>query len=324
MEEAEDRFFREEDVDIRATFWEHLQILRSTLLIIIASIAGGIILCFTFYSPLLDWVLSPLQSQQQELKIYDISYQRIVNQSDRSVTFELPKDSFLIQSSVDIAELSPNQFKIPPGSSIEYSTEKKSSSVYLFSPLEGMSVTLKICFWGGLAITSPIWLFFIIQYMMPALRKNERRLFIPLIGLSVIFFLMGTSFAYYITIPLANGMLHQFNQEIGVNLWSLSYYFDYTFLLLLANGIAFEIALLLFILVHLGIISPTFMKSKRRHMIFFAFIIGALLTPPDVLTQIMLAIPLICLYELAIIYGNFKNFKNFLGTGLNTHSGVKR
>jgi len=75
----------------------------------------------------------------------------------------------------------------------------------------------------------------------------------------------------------------------------------------LANALAFEIALILFFLVHLGILTPQMMQTKRRVMILVAFIVGALLTPPDVLTQVMLALPLIGLYELALLYGKILN-----------------
>lgn len=203
-------------------------------------------------------------------------------------------------------QISPNTYMLPAGSSLEISFTAKSHPLALLSPLEGMQTTFKICFWIGLAATSPLWLWFVGQFIYPALHAGERKLLLPFLLLSLLFLGIGALFAYFVTIPLTNQMLSAFNAEIGINLWSFSHYIDYTFLLLLANGLAFEIALVLFFSVHIGLLSADFMKSKRRHMIFTAFIIGALLTPPDVFTQFMLAIPLMGFYELSLLYARFR------------------
>jgi sec-independent protein translocase protein TatC len=116
-----------------------------------------------------------------------------------------------------------------------------------------------------------------------------------------------------VTIPAANSYLLLFNANLGLNLWTLSNYLDYTFLLLIGNGIAFEIGLILLFLVHLGVVSAEFLASKRRHFIVIAFILAALLTPPEVMSQILLAIPLIGLFEASIFYAKLRGyFKNSL------------
>ena len=189
------------------------------------------------------------------------------------LVYTVPHASYtVIKSAPEITQNHSNAFTLPAGSSLEISFATKSHPLALLSPLEGMQTTLKICFWIGFAGTSPFWLWFIGRYLYPALHAGERKLLLPFFSLSVLFLGLGALFAYFATIPLSNEMLSAFNAEIGTNLWSFSHYIDYTFLLMLANGLAFEIALLLFFCVHSGLLSADYMKSKRRHMILTAFI----------------------------------------------------
>ncbi len=92
----------------------------------------------------------------------------------------------------------------------------------------------------------------------------------------------------------------------------MAHYLDYTLVLFLGHAIAFEISLLLLFMVHFGVLSLELLISKRRYMIVGAFIVGAVLTPPDVPTQLMLAIPLIGIYEIAIIYGKIRRKMPYL------------
>ncbi|MCB1112745.1 MAG: twin-arginine translocase subunit TatC [Chlamydiales bacterium] len=188
----------------------------------------------------------------------------------------------------------------------QWLTPAEGPPLYLFSPLDGISVTIKLCFWVGLAVSSPIWCFFLFEFLSPGLNIKEKRVFIPFFTLSSLFFFGGMAFAHYVTIPLANGYLLALNNQIGQNLWSLSAYIDYALLLYLANGIAFESCLILLFLVHFGICTAPFMVQKRKPVIISIFVISALLTPPDVVTQLLMALPLLLIYEGAIIYSRLK------------------
>ncbi len=179
---------------------------------------------------------------------------------------------------------------------------KIQNGLVVLGPIEGFITTLKLSFWVGMVSTSPIWIFYILEFIAPALRKNEQRWAIPFVILSMIFLTIGVFFSYFVTIPLSNQFLSSFNQEIGINLWTLSNYLDYTLILVLANALAMEMCVILFFLVHFGILSAQTLAAKRRHAIVAAFVLGALFTPPDVFTQFMLAIPLIAMYELSILY----------------------
>jgi sec-independent protein translocase protein TatC len=304
----QDLFHTNSDGDeLSATFWEHIDALRRMLICVLCIVIAGVSLCLYFYTPLLQFILAPLEPQKTALQTYEIKHRHIINSSDRTLSYDLPNTNYtVVNHSPDVQQMSATTYNLPKGGSVEVTSSEPSTPLALLSPLEGMKTTLKVCFWMGLVLTSPFWLFFIIQFIIPAIKRSQRRLLLPFLALSLVFLSTGALFAKHITLPLANEMLYSFNAEIGMNIWSYASYVDYTLLLMLANALAFEITLVLFFCVHIGLMTPEFMQSKRRAMILTAFIVGALLTPPDVLTQIMLAIPLIGMYELALIYARLR------------------
>lgn len=176
----------------------------------------------------------------------------------------------------------------------------------LLNPLEGLIVSAKMSFWGGLVFTFPLWGFIVLKFIFPALKPKEKELILPFFFTTAIAALAGISLAIYFTIPMANTYLYSFNQQLGQNLWSLTTYIDYTLLLLFSHAVFCEITLGLLFLVHFGRISEQFLRKKRKIFIVLAFVLGAILTPPDVFTQILLAVPLIFLYEFAIFYAKFR------------------
>lgn len=182
-----------------------------------------------------------------------------------------------------------------------------SDQLVILGPAEGIMAVFKICFWTGIVGSSPVWIYFLLLFFAPALRSNERKLIFPFLFFSLLFFAMGFFFAFYVTIPAANKYLNAFNQGIGVNLWTLNNYLDFTLILLLANSLAFEASIILLFLIHLGVLSAKSLKAKRKHAIVLIFILSAIITPPDIVSQIMLSAPLIILYELAIGYAKLRN-----------------
>lgn len=182
-------------------------------------------------------------------------------------------------------------------------TANANHKMLILSPLEGFILTLKLSFWTGLVLTSPFWIYFLLQFILPALKQREKALILPFVFLSFIFIGLGIGVAYYYTIPWSNQYFELFNQAIGQNAWTLEAYVDYILLIFFGHAVLFEICILLGFLVHMQFISSKWLASKRRAMIVIAFILGAVLTPPDVITQLMFAIPLIGIYELAILYG---------------------
>lgn len=291
-----------------APFWEHVSALRNTLLWTLLVVVLGTIGALYFYREVFALLTAPLHSQQQSVfERQEIRRHRIVNSDSSPQLYTVPADSgspaLLSHGTQQIA---PSSYLIPAGGYLEFNQIIPTESLIALSPLDGISASVKTSFWVGLVGTSPIWLAFLLQFVWPALRPQEKWLIFPFLLLSFLFLGTGLLFAFFVTIPMANHYLKAFNQGIASNFWTLAHYMDYTVSLLLANAFAFEIFVVLLFLVHLGIVSATTMIQKRRHVIVGAFIVGAVLTPPDILTQLMLALPLIALYECAILYARLR------------------
>lgn len=295
-----------------ASFWGHIEELRRTLLRILMIIGASVFLCFLSYEPLITFLKKPLHNIESKTLLEEqLHYSRIHNSSPTTQTITLPKNSLLSNDlSTNIQALPENAYQIAPGGSLVYANiSSTDQNLVVLGPLEGFLIALKTSLWTGAFLSSPLWLFVLFQFFIPGLRENEKRLVIPFILTSLAFVLIGCTFAFTVTIPIANHYLQSFNQTIGTNLWSLGNYLDYTLFLLMANGIAFELGAVGVFAVHLGIISSKGLSANRRFAILGAFIIATILTPPDVVTQLMLAIPLICLYEALILYAKLQKSK---------------
>lgn len=173
----------------------------------------------------------------------------------------------------------------------------------LFSPQEGFLSTFKLAFWLGFLATSPYWTWGILRFLIPGLRGKIKVMLPGFLFLSFLFIATGLALCLFLTLPLANQYFYEFNSSIGTNIWSFGAYVDFILMLLFAHGTAFEIGALLLLLIHIGALKWETLAAKRRHAIVVSLIVGALLTPPDVLTQILIALPLLGFFELAILYG---------------------
>lgn len=293
--------------ELAEPFWNHVEALRSVLIRSLSVFAVGFVLALSFHQEILSLITSPLQQTQMaaassSLQKQKLNLERIYNSGSETVKFTVPQHAHVVNGSKGINVISNGIISIAPGEHLDLETIESSIKLVIFGPVEGMVTAFKVCFWVSLVATAPFWLYFVLQFIVPAMKSHERRLLGPFLSLSAVFFVGGILFAYFVTLPLANAFLWAFNAEMGNNLWSLANYLDYTLFLLLANAFAFEVSLFLFFLVHLGVISVEWMTSHRRHMIITALVAAALLTPPDVPSQLMLAIPLIGLYEAAFLY----------------------
>lgn len=284
-----------------ATFWGHLEELRRTLLHVFLIIISAAAICFLNHEPLLAILTKPFSAATSLNNEEHLTYFRIHNPESVIKKIDLPKEHLVSKNLSENIHFEEGIYSILPGGSLVYA-KTKPLELILLSPLEGILFSLKTGFWTGLFISSPLWLYVLSRFFLPALKTREKHLILPFIATSLIFVLTGCLFAYFITIPIANQYLISFNQNIGTNMWSLGNYLDYTLFLLMANGIAFELSVIGIFAVHLQILSAERLIRNRRLAIVGAFILAALLTPPDILTQFLLAIPLIVLYEALIIY----------------------
>ena len=175
------------------------------------------------------------------------------------------------------------------------------------APLEYLFTQIKIAAFGAGFLSFPVAAIQIYKFAAPGLYRNERRAFVPYLYATPFFFILGALVVYFIAMPIV--MKFSVGQQQGAELGratiqllpKVSEYLSLITTLIFAFGICFQLPVILNLLARAGLISSHYLKSKRRYAIVIVFAIAAVLTPPDVISQIALAVPTLLLYELSII-----------------------
>ena len=179
-------------------------------------------------------------------------------------------------------------------------------STLIFTGLpEAFFTYVKTAFVAGLFLVSPYIFYQIWQFIAPGLYEHERKYMIPIAAISALFFICGALFGYYIVFPFGFEFFMGYADEMIRPMPSLKEYFSFSLKLLLAFGVIFELPLFIFFLARLGLVTPASLRKKRKYAILLSFVVAAILTPPDGITQILMSGPLIILYEISIYVAHF-------------------
>lgn len=163
---------------------------------------------------------------------------------------------------------------------------------------------------GGLILSVPNVFYQIWKFIAPALKENEKKYVSAIVFFSSICFLSGIVFAYFVMLPLTLTFAGQFGTTTIENNFAIDEYFSIIISVMLAAGVIFELPMLSFFLSKIGILTPKFMRKFRRHSIVGILIVAAILTPgTDPLAQVLLAIPLVLLYEISIFVSKYSQKK---------------
>jgi sec-independent protein translocase protein TatC len=166
-------------------------------------------------------------------------------------------------------------------------------------------VPLKVTLMAAFLIALPYVLYQMWAFVAPGLYHHEKRLALPVIFSSVVFFALGMAFAYFIVFPIAFGFFAGYTPTGVQMMTDIDKYLSFVLTMFVAFGITFEVPVVVVVLVRLGVVSLEKLRSIRGYVIVGAFIVGAIFTPPDVLSQVMLAVPLWLLYELGLLVARF-------------------
>jgi sec-independent protein translocase protein TatC len=161
--------------------------------------------------------------------------------------------------------------------------------------------TLKLSFYLSLIIAMPVVLYQLWAFVAPGLYKKEKRFAFPLFGTSVVLFYVGIAFAYFVVFPLVFSFLVAFTPDSVNFMPDISDYVGFVMMLIVVFGLAFETPVATVLLIWSGIVSIEKLTKARPYVFLGAFVVGMLLTPPDVISQIILAVPVYLLFELGII-----------------------
>jgi sec-independent protein translocase protein TatC len=162
-------------------------------------------------------------------------------------------------------------------------------------------VPMKVAMMVAFIITLPHTLYQIWAFVAPGLYSHEKRLVLPLVLISSVLFIFGIAFAYFAALPVVFEFITHFAPEGVAVMTDIGRYLDFVLTMFIAFGITFEVPIFVVILVRAGVVSIEKLKELRRYVLVGAFVVGAIFTPPDVVSQFMLAVPLYLLYELGIV-----------------------
>jgi sec-independent protein translocase protein TatC len=166
---------------------------------------------------------------------------------------------------------------------------------------EAFFTFLKVSLIAGLMVASPVIIYQFWMFVAPGLYDREKKLLVPIILLSSLFFIGGSLFGYFIVFPWGFKFFLGFATETIRPMPSMKEYLSFSSKLLLAFGLVFELPLVLTFMARLGLVTVPFLKKNRKYAILLFFAGAAIITPPDVVTQIMMALPLMLLYEISIL-----------------------
>ena len=164
---------------------------------------------------------------------------------------------------------------------------------------------IKLTFMVSVILSVPIILYQVWAFVAPALYKHERRLVVPLLVSSTLLFYIGMAFAYFVVFPLAFGFLTHAAPEGVLVSTDIRSYLDFVMALFMAFGVSFEVPVAIVLLCWMGVTTPEDLRKKRPYVLVGAFVVGMLLTPPDVFSQTLLAIPMYCLFEVGVFFARF-------------------
>ena len=219
----------------------HLAELRRRLSISLAVIIVMFIVCFTFWQPLLGWMIAPLKAA------------------------------------------------LPAGSNVIFTGVQ-----------EPFFTAMKVAFFAGFVLALPVvfWQFWL--FVAPGLYDNEKRLVVPFVSAATLMFLLGGAFCYFLVIPLAFAFLIGFVSALFTALPSIGEYVGFFTKLIVGFGLSFELPVVIFFFAKLGLVTDKTLKDFFRYAIVIIFTVAAVLTPPDVLSQFLMATPLTILYGISI------------------------
>ncbi|HAT50281.1 MAG: twin-arginine translocase subunit TatC [Nitrospirae bacterium] len=170
---------------------------------------------------------------------------------------------------------------------------------------EAFFTYMKVSFYAGLFLAMPVILSQIWLFVAPGLYQHEKKFFFPFLVLTPVLFFTGGALSYEFVFPLAFKFFLSFTTPSIEALPSLKEYLSLAMTMIFGFGLVFELPVVILLLIKIGAVSTASLVAKRKYFVIVAFVVGGVLTPPDPISQIMLAIPILILYEISILFGRY-------------------
>ncbi|MCD7036419.1 twin-arginine translocase subunit TatC [Metabacillus sp. GX 13764] len=185
---------------------------------------------------------------------------------------------------------------------LQHTNEAKLFALNAFKLTDPMLVYMQFTFIIAIIITSPVILYQLWAFVSPGLYEKERKVTLSYIPIALLLFLLGISFGYFVLFPIVVGFMTKISRELGIaQVIGVHEYFTFLIELVLPFGLLFQLPVAVMFLTRLGMVTPMLLSKMRRYAYVILLVVAAFITPPEVLSQILVAVPLILLYEVSII-----------------------
>ena len=295
------------------SFLDHLEDLRWVLIKSLAALGIGMLICLIAGDRVVNILKQPLLNAERKFpgtnQIWTVFWG--TNILKTSVLTDEQQASYAIGTEPHIAlklDLVPNGTNgfivgLRPDPTADLTRAKKMDvSLVNLSPVGGFWVAMQVSLYGGTVLASPFIFYFIAGFIFPALRMREKHYVYRGLGFGLLLFATGVCFCYFILMPVALSASAMYSNWLGFEAtqWRAEDYISFVCKFMLGMGIGFQMPVVLLTLVKIGVLSYTALSKMRRYMIVINLVLGALLTTPEVITQVMMAIPLQMLYECSV------------------------
>ena len=297
------------------SFLEHLEDLRWMIIKCAAVTLVGMMVCL-FATPQLAAILKwPLKMAAHRKLIFmpastntvvrlrfgDSTLQSITLASNKIGTFDLGTNR-QIDLQLEPVQVGTNTLFSMHMVSAGADEDTSSPQLYYMGPADSFFSVIHMAFFGGLFLASPFVMYFVGQFVMPALRRIEKKYFMKAFWFGLTLFMTGVLFAYFVLMPPAVKFAELMASAMGVSsqIWKAEDFFSFEIKFMLGMGLGFELPVVLLALVKIGILNYAKLKAMRRYMIVANLVLGGLLTTPEVFTQIVMAVALQFLFEMAV------------------------
>lgn len=291
------------------TFLEHLEEMRGVILRCVLTFFATLICVLIFFSYFNSLMLYPLNSAKKILAMWSAPAPEDIKADDQKlgpvflVGTDKDKDGNFIKQGPFFIVPTQDGIVLKPNSEVD-------NAWYKAIKLRAMSFATPLVVWfyvgllGSIGFSLPIMLYFIARFVAPGLKPEELRMLRPGMIAGVILFAVGTLFAFAFILPMGIAFMSYMSENMGLEMFpDAQSYYSMVIFVTLAIGITFEMPLVEVILIYLGVLNTDWLRKNRKIVFFGILLFATVITPPDVLTQVSITIPLYLMYEVALVIG---------------------
>ena len=311
------------------SFLEHMEDLRWVLIRCVAALGVAMVACLAGAPIIVDFLSRPLNEAKQFLTenrkdslLAENKSEILIRLTDREV-LRLPVETNLLDEAYRMLDLTnniePQSFNLTPtvqGGKLQLLLQPETNTVFAsdkssragpelksMSPLSGFLVALQMAFYGGIMVALPFILFFLGQFIFPALRQKEKKYLTISVIIGGGLFFCGAAFCYFLLMKIALSTAALFAQwlQFGADMWRAEDYIKFVCKFMIGMGLAFELPVIILLLVKIGVLDYKKLSKFRMYWVVINLVLASVLTPPDIVTQVLMALPMQLFYELSVL-----------------------